>query len=377
MKNKKGFTLVELLAVIAILAILVIMALPAVLRMFNNARRDSFTNEVNTVIRTARQQYLLSGGSDTKWSNVEGSTKSLDLTGNRSLKYYVEMNGNGQITTLQVTNGDFQYDEAGIIDIAESSDVVAVTSENELVIDPACKYKVITDRGSFSTTEDVKELCINTYDDGYTYTSLSTIEHSYIKRDDTNTMFLFMNMSKFNEDSFVRIYRDSTKAELLEEITYADRAQDNRISISDINSAGLPIQIIRVLDGQVPADFYIESSSDVCQQYSNCPSNKTSYAFLYTSTPIVTTVFKGPWVDMESLNAGLSNISSSLSALGYVYAGIDSCANYGYDVPSTPGTKLAADPNPGTNEILYSYPNCGVNKWYVKYATPSNESGTR
>ena len=57
--KKRGFTLVELLAVIAILAILVIMALPAVLRMFEKARVDSFTNEINTIIRTTRQQYLL------------------------------------------------------------------------------------------------------------------------------------------------------------------------------------------------------------------------------------------------------------------------------------------------------------------------------
>ena len=62
MKNKKGFTLVELLAVIAILAILVIMALPAVLRMFEKARVDSFTNEVNVLVRTTEQQYLLGGG---------------------------------------------------------------------------------------------------------------------------------------------------------------------------------------------------------------------------------------------------------------------------------------------------------------------------
>ena len=100
--KKRGFTLVELLAVIAILAILVIMALPAVLRMFNSARKDSFTNEVNTIIRTARQQYLLSGGQDTTWSNASGSTKSLDLTGNSRLIYYVKMDNEGKITKLQV-----------------------------------------------------------------------------------------------------------------------------------------------------------------------------------------------------------------------------------------------------------------------------------
>ncbi len=136
--KRKGFTLVELLAVIAILAILVIMALPAVLRMFNSARKDSFTNEVNTVIRTARQQYLLSGGSDTTWSNAEGSTSTLDLTGNSRLKYYVQMNNEGKITKLQVTNGDFQYNvtnNAGI-DVVESNSVQVVSEldDNEILV---------------------------------------------------------------------------------------------------------------------------------------------------------------------------------------------------------------------------------------------------
>ena len=132
--KKRGFTLVELLAVIAILAILVIMALPAVLKMFNQARKDSFTNEVNTILRTARQQYLLSGGADTEWSNVSGSSNSLDLTGNSRLQYYVKMNNEGQITKLQVSNGDFQYNKSGIIDIAESSDVEEVTGENAITL---------------------------------------------------------------------------------------------------------------------------------------------------------------------------------------------------------------------------------------------------
>ena len=44
--KKKGFTLVELLAVIAILAILVIIALPNVLGMFQRAKKNTFTTEV-------------------------------------------------------------------------------------------------------------------------------------------------------------------------------------------------------------------------------------------------------------------------------------------------------------------------------------------
>ena len=158
--KKKGFTLVELLAVIAILAILVIMALPAVLRMFNQARKDSFTNEVNTIIRTARQQYLLNGGQAESWSNVEGSTNKLDLTGNSNLKYYVEMNGMGQITKLQATNGDFQYNETGIIDVASSSDVEEVTEENELVISPSSNSTTFLYSAAFNDGKDIGDTIV-------------------------------------------------------------------------------------------------------------------------------------------------------------------------------------------------------------------------
>ena len=48
--NKKGFTLVELLAVIAILAILVIIALPNVMEMFNSAKENSFKTFANLCI---------------------------------------------------------------------------------------------------------------------------------------------------------------------------------------------------------------------------------------------------------------------------------------------------------------------------------------
>ena len=138
MKNKKGFTLVELLAVIAILAILVIMALPAVLRMFNQARIDTFSNEINTILRTAKQQYLLDGGNAQTWTNADGSTNKLPLTGNSKLKYYVKMNGNGQITNIQVTNGEYQYSKSGIVEDVVKDDIKVVSElseEDKLVID--------------------------------------------------------------------------------------------------------------------------------------------------------------------------------------------------------------------------------------------------
>ena len=56
--KKKGFTLVELLAVIAILAILVIVAMPNVLGMFNQAKSSTFITEVQEYMSTATSQFM-------------------------------------------------------------------------------------------------------------------------------------------------------------------------------------------------------------------------------------------------------------------------------------------------------------------------------
>ncbi len=118
--KKKGFTLVELLAVIAILAILVIMALPAVLKMFTQARVDTFNNELNTIVRATRQQYLLSGGQAATYNK---DSNPLSLTGNSSLNYCITINGQGQITELKATNGSYKYESNGIVSETSSSDI--------------------------------------------------------------------------------------------------------------------------------------------------------------------------------------------------------------------------------------------------------------
>lgn len=110
MKNNKGFTLVELLAVIAILAILVVIALPNVLDMFNSAKQNSFATEVQTIMKTAQQEYVLSSGSKTKFGSSASCTNKLKLSG-ETMEYYVEF-VEGKIVGLMVkstTNTAFTY----------------------------------------------------------------------------------------------------------------------------------------------------------------------------------------------------------------------------------------------------------------------------
>src|SRR5574344_2105588 len=56
-KNKKGFTLMELLAVIVILSVLILLAMPAVLRLMESARKNAFVTESNSIVKIAQTAY--------------------------------------------------------------------------------------------------------------------------------------------------------------------------------------------------------------------------------------------------------------------------------------------------------------------------------
>ena len=105
MKNKNGFTLVELLAVIAILAILVIIALPNVINMYNKAQKETFLTEAKKVYSEAEKKYISSSitGKTVKVINSKDDSK-LDMTGEK-LQYCVILNNNGKVTDMKVSNG--------------------------------------------------------------------------------------------------------------------------------------------------------------------------------------------------------------------------------------------------------------------------------
>ena len=105
MKNKKGFTLVELLAVIAILAILVVIALPNVINMYNKAQKETFLTEAKKVYSESEKKFISNSISNkqTKIINSEDSTK-LDMTG-KKLQYCVILNSSGKVTDMKVSNG--------------------------------------------------------------------------------------------------------------------------------------------------------------------------------------------------------------------------------------------------------------------------------
>lgn len=64
MKNNKGFTLVELLAVIVILAVIILIAINAVLPQMAKARKNSFADEVMNYAKAAETKYVSDNADD-------------------------------------------------------------------------------------------------------------------------------------------------------------------------------------------------------------------------------------------------------------------------------------------------------------------------
>ena len=98
--NKKGFTLVELLAVIAILALLVIIALPNVLSMFNNAKKDLFLTEAKNVFKESTKKYISDNMHNSNEGNIyckseTDSKNPLDMDIENTY-YYIEKDSTGK-----------------------------------------------------------------------------------------------------------------------------------------------------------------------------------------------------------------------------------------------------------------------------------------
>ena len=98
--NKKGFTLVELLAVIAILALLVIVALPNVLSMFNKAKKDTFLTEAKSIFKESASKYISDNMHNSNEGNIyckseTDSKNPLDMDIGNTY-YYIEKDNTGK-----------------------------------------------------------------------------------------------------------------------------------------------------------------------------------------------------------------------------------------------------------------------------------------
>ena len=100
MKNNKGFTLVELLAVIAILAILVIIAIPNVLKMFNDSKKNAFMVQARKTANVAQEHTVL--------SNDKTFDCNSFLTGQKFKDCTATVDNNNQVSVDVLGSGTYE-----------------------------------------------------------------------------------------------------------------------------------------------------------------------------------------------------------------------------------------------------------------------------
>ena len=189
MKNNKGFTLVELLAVIAILAILVIIALPNVLKMFNDAKKNSFLTEAKTVYSEAGKKYIsdsITSPGNNEYVYCKSKTDSLNLLSlsGREINYYIKTDSNGNVNTIVVWD-DTRY-------VAKKDSKIDVTSLTE--------SKDTTDDIKNATCENIVEVVglVDKIKPEYKVTGSVTFE-------DRQHLSLNIKMNNMNDSTFSKV----------------------------------------------------------------------------------------------------------------------------------------------------------------------------
>ena len=156
--NKKGMTLVELLAVVGILTLLLLITLPNAIKSLKSSKKSSFHTDVQTVYKTAVSQFMVDEPTATSiiYARISGEGygdqndehnpfKTLELTGSTKMDYVIRLkrntDGDIYITHYYASDHEYQYqypedpnnqdgniDDVSLITIDDIKDVTELNS---------------------------------------------------------------------------------------------------------------------------------------------------------------------------------------------------------------------------------------------------------
>ena len=133
MKKKKGFTLVELLAVIVILAVILIIAMPKISDVIKNSKEASLETTAKLIASQAEKKYtenqILDGSCTIKCSDV-AKISNADY---ESCNITFDSKGNAKVTIV----GKGKFDGLQVVDGTKDSAKASVKKE---IVETAAKY---------------------------------------------------------------------------------------------------------------------------------------------------------------------------------------------------------------------------------------------
>ena len=133
MRNKKGFTLVELLAVIVILAILATAAFTLVLPQIEKSRKKSFVSEVASIIDSA-ELYFLEHPTElsVKIEDLKPYIKNYDSS---KVGCVMAPLDEGDNYTIRFSNGDYKTDGTTLYEIGDLKAASGAATDKVVKID--------------------------------------------------------------------------------------------------------------------------------------------------------------------------------------------------------------------------------------------------
>ena len=102
---KKGFTLVELLAVIVILAVILTISVPAVKKTVDSAKKKSAENDALMIKNIAEKYYTSNLDKDEEITGIDLSTDTLSYSGEKPTKGYLYFTEDGIAYGKMYING--------------------------------------------------------------------------------------------------------------------------------------------------------------------------------------------------------------------------------------------------------------------------------
>ena len=131
---KKGFTLVEVLAVIVLIGAVMLLIVPNVTGSFKNSQKNIFYNDVVSLYSNATTTYLYNvtinhSASKVFCKDLDSNTNLINADDDDELYYYVRVNSSGKVEEMTVANDKFKYTMPSTVN--EKNDI----SKNDIIED--------------------------------------------------------------------------------------------------------------------------------------------------------------------------------------------------------------------------------------------------
>lgn len=108
--KKKGFTLVELIAVIALLSIIMLLIVPNVANYLNSSKKTLFYDNVVNMFKSATTTFMYQDDpTNTTFSN---NGVKLDVDVEIEYVYTIKVNNYGEVISIDVNNGVYSYNKS-------------------------------------------------------------------------------------------------------------------------------------------------------------------------------------------------------------------------------------------------------------------------